>query len=403
MLYEPLRKIYYTRPQEHEKIYAERFNSSLTRQFDFPIQEFGRQKSYPAFFCYTEEFALLSEKIYGKHEELSQALKVAPPLVLEQFVLGSLVDEVRATSDIEGVHSTRREIKEVVAGLTQSVRFSSIVSKYKSLLEDSARTEFKTCQDVRTFYDEFAHKEVALLNPTNELDGILFRRDPVDVASPTGKIIHRGVSPESRIIQMLGVALEVLNDTAIPLLARVAIFHYLFEYVHPFYDGNGRTARFIVSYFLSGRFNRLVALRLSVLIKKNRKKYYELFRETDSEWNCGDLTPFVLGFTEIIAATFDDIISALNLKIMQLIKYQQRLSELAGDDALTQQIYTALLQSSVFFGGGISMARLMSVTGKSRNTLKARLAGIPSEHVIKVNGVGMLIFFKLNLAIFDKL
>ena len=202
---------------------------------------------------------------------------------------------------------------------------------------------------------------------------------------------------------MLGIALDVLNNTDIPLLARVAIFHYLFEYVHPFYDGNGRTARFIVSYFLAGRFNKLVALRLSVLIKKNRKKYYALFRETDSEWNCGDLTPFALGFVEIIAATFDDIISALNLKVTQLIKYQQRLPKLAGSDALTQQIYNALLQSSVFFGGGISMARLMSVTGKSRNTLKARLADIPDGHVIKVNGVGREIFFKLNLTIFDEL
>ena len=385
MGYESLEKIYYTRPQEHVEAYHSRFDSPMTRHFDFPIQE------------------LLSEEVYRKHEELLQALRAVPPLVLEQFVLSSLVDEVRATSDIEGVHSTRREIKEVVTGVTRSARFSSIVGKYQNILEDSSQMNFQTCQDVRTFYDEFAHKEVVLINPTDELDGMLFRRDSVEVTSPTGKILHRGVHPESRIIQMLGVALDVLNSTDIPLLARVAIFHYLFEYVHPFYDGNGRTARFIVSYFLAGRFNKLVALRLSVLIKKNRKKYYALFRETDSEWNCGDLTPFVLGFVEIIAATFDDIISALNLKVTQLIKYQQRIPKLAGSDALTQQIYNALLQSSVFFGGGISMARLMSVTGKSRNTLKARLADIPDGHVIKVNGVGREIFFKLNLTIFDEL
>ena len=77
------------------------------------------------------------EEIYKKHEDLLQALQAVPPLVLEQFILSSVVDEVRATSDIEGIHSTRKEIKEVVSGSIQSARFSSIVAKYKSILTDS--------------------------------------------------------------------------------------------------------------------------------------------------------------------------------------------------------------------------------------------------------------------------
>ena len=81
------------------------------------------------------------------------------------------------------------------------------------------------------------------------------------------------------MIEALNTSLEILNSEEIPLLARVAIFHYLFEYVHPFYDGNGRTARFIVSYFLTTRFHKLIALRLSVIIKKRRKIYYDLFKE----------------------------------------------------------------------------------------------------------------------------
>ena len=207
----------------------------------------------------------------------------------------------------------------------QSVRFSSMVAKYKSILTDSASISFRICEDIRAFYDEFAHKEVKANNLAHELDGNLFRRDSVDITSASGKILHRGTYPAERIIELLNVTLGILHDLNMPLLARVAIFHYLFEYVHPFYDGNGKIARFIVSYFLAGRFHRLFALRLSVLIKKNRKKYYELFREIDSEWNCGDLTPFVIGFTEIISATFDDISLSLNNKIMQLTNYRQKL------------------------------------------------------------------------------
>lgn len=399
MEYESLNKIYYKRPAEHNKTYAERFNSPLTRHFDFQIQEYNHRNKYPAFFCYTEEFTVLIEKIYKKHEDLLQALQAVPPLVLEQFILSSVVDEVRATSDIEGIHSTRKEIKEVVSGFVQSARFSSIVAKYKSILTDSAPMSFKTCENIRAFYDEFAHKEVTANDPTHKLDGDLFRRDSVDITSGSGKILHRGVQPEKRIIELLKVTLGILHDPDMPLLARVAIFHYLFEYVHPFYDGNGRTARFIVSYFLASRFHRLVALRLSVLIKKNRKKYYELFRETDSEWNCGDLTPFVLGFTEIVSATFDDISFSLNNKIMQLTKYRQKLYTLIKGDELTKAIYEALLQSSVFFGGGISMEGLIRVTGKSRNTIKSRLDSMPAGHVFESGSVGSKKSYKLNLSI----
>ena len=198
---------------------------------------------------------------------------------------------------------------------------------------------------------------------------------------------------------MLNITLKILHNPDMPLLARVAIFHYLFEYVHPFYDGNGRTARFIVSYFLASRFHRLVALRLSVLVKKNRKKYYELFRATDSEWNCGDLTPFVIGFTEIVSATFDDILLSLNNKIMQLTKYRQKLYALIEGDELTKTIYEALLQSSVFFGGGISMEGLMRVTGKSRNTVKSRLDNMPAGHVFESGGGGSKKLYRLNLSI----
>ena len=339
------------------------------------------------------------EEIYKKHEDLLQALQAVPPLVLEQFILLSVVDEVRATSDIEGIHSTRKEIKEVVSGTVQSARFSSIVAKYKSILTDSVPMQFKTCEDIRAFYDEFIHKEVTANDPTHKLDGDLFRRDSVSITSASGKILHRGVQPEERIIELLNVTLGILRDPDMPLLTKVAIFHYLFEYIHPFYDGNGRTARFIVSYFLASRFHRLVALRLSVLIKKNRKKYYDLFRETDSEWNCGDLTPFVIGFTKIVSATFDDISLLLNNKIMQLTRYRQRLSALIEGDALTREIYEALLQSSVFFGSGISMEGLMRTTGKSRNTVKSRLDNMPAGHVLESGVGGSKKIYRLNLSI----
>lgn len=112
-------------------------------------------------------------------------------------------------------------------------------------------------------------------------------------------------------------ALDVLHSPSMPLLIRLGLFHYFFAYIHPFYDGNGRTDRFITSYYLRTDFHVLLALRLSIFIKKNRAKYYELFTETDSEINRGDLTPFIIGFLEIILGTINDTIALLNRKKAQ--------------------------------------------------------------------------------------
>ena len=397
MKYESLKKLHYIDERKQESIYAQRFDAPMTRHFEFSIRQYDRRNEYPAFLCYTEEFVLLSEKIYRKSEQLRWLLKSVPPLVLEQFLMLNMVEEVRATSDIEGVHSTRREIEDVVKETAQSPRFSSIVGKYKMLLQRK-EINFRTCEDVQAFYDDFVHREISADEPTHQLDGNLFRKDVARIFSASGKIIHRGVQPEERIIELLKVALKTLNSLEIPFLVRVSVFHYLFEYIHPFYDGNGRTARFIVSYFMSRQFHLLVALRLSLTVKRRKKFYYDLFAETDSEWNRGDLTPFVTGFAEIISATFDDIIPLLDKKIAKLVKCKERLAQLIEGDKLTRQIYECLLESSVFFARGISMDALIRLTEKSRNTVKARLDSMPKEHLIK--GDGKKIFYKLNMGIF---
>lgn len=397
MDYETLTKIYYKKSEQHEEIYKMRFDSPTAKHFDFFIKQVGRNKEYPAFLCYTEELVLLMEKVYKKQKDFLQFFSQVPALILRQFELISVVDEVKSTSDIEGVYSTKQELKEIIDGEKDSPRFSSAIKKYIALTSNE-KFSFKTCKDVRNFYDEFAHKEIILENPNRKLDGEIFRKCSVDIQSETGKILHRGIYPEKKIIEYLTKALDILNDKKIPSLIRVAVFHYFFEYIHPFYDGNGRTARFIASYFLAEHLNYLTALRLSVVIKRNKKKYYELFKETDSEWNRGDLTPFVYGFISMVADTFDDVKNNLNRKTNQLTKYREKISNLIKGDELTLQIYEILLESTLFFGQGISMDDLMKITNKSRNTIKSRISAIPTEHIIKAGT--KKIFYKLNFKIF---
>ena len=107
----------------------------------------------------------------------------------------------------------------------------------------------------------------------------------MSVESATQKEIHRGIYPESKIIECMEQALKVLNANEMDELFKVAVFHYLFGYIHPFYDGNGRTSRFISSYLLSKEFEPTIAYRLSYTIKENIKEYYQAFKICNDRHN----------------------------------------------------------------------------------------------------------------------
>lgn len=194
-------------------------------------------------------------------------------------------------------------------------------------------------------------------------------------------------------------ALDVLHSPSMPLLIRLGLFHYFFAYIHPFYDGNGRTDRFITSYYLRTDFHVLLALRLSIFIKKNRAKYYELFTETDSEINRGDLTPFIIGFLEIILGTINDTIALLNRKKAQLKKYKERIEALPIGDTLSKNMYFILLQAALFYGKGISITDLTKLLGKSRGTIQKRLDNVQKGFLITTK-VNKTIYYKLNLRLF---
>ncbi len=70
-------------------------------------------------------------------------------------------------------------------------------------------------------------------------------------------------------------------------LVKMAIIHYQFESIHPFYDGNGRTGRIInILYLIQGKLQDLPILYLSNYINKNRPQYYTLLQEvrTKGDW-----------------------------------------------------------------------------------------------------------------------
>lgn len=401
MKYISLKKIYYTDINNYKIEHKKRFEAITTKHFSIEIKQYNREKAYPAFLCYTEEIMLLVEKFYKNYFNLFKIKQQAPPILLRQFVLSSLIDEIKSTNDIEGVHSTKKQIKDILESQPISKDFlhlKSVVDKYSKIINNED-IYFNSCQDIRKFYDTFALDEVLTEHPDWKPDGKIFRKDPVKITSATDKVLHQGVYPEEKLIDNMSIALNILNDKEIPFLIRVIIFHYFFGYLHPFYDGNGRTARFIFSYYLAKEFDEIIALRLSVIIKRYKKKYYDIFQDTDNEYNKGDLTIFVQTFLEMLNKGLKEAIDILQKKLSQLETYSDKLNKIIISDNITKNIYFILLQASLFFGEGATISEIMKTTKKSRGTIQNRLDNIPKTHLI-INNKIKPYRYKLNMMLF---
>lgn len=402
MTYTPLTKIYYSNPAEYLNEYEARFNAPRTKHFGIKIKPLKASESYPAFLCYPEELDQLIKKIYTAIKKFVPICDSIPQMAVKQFAFYSLVEEIQSTNEIEGVRSTRKEILEAhnYSGNRKDIRLLGLVNKYKQILRDQT-ISFKTAEDIRTFYDDFVLSEVA---EKDHPDGEIFRKDGVVVKSPTGsdKPIHNGVFPEDKIISHLQSALAILHDDSLSIFVRCAVFHYLFAYIHPFYDGNGRTDRFITSYFLAKETDPIIALRLSILIKQHRTKYYKLFDSTNERHNRGDLTPFVLGFLEFVLDTIENTTQILIEKKQAFHAISMVLYKKLGLSDKEFNIYYILLQATLFAPNGITVQRLAHEMNAPKDTIQEHIKKLPKEH-INIDTTHGEYCYTLNLDSFDLL
>lgn len=397
MPYVPLNKLFYSDSKNYDKIYAENFGSKYAVHVDFKIGEFD------AFFVQTPEIIAKMLAIYKAANIVNLFCCDLPGVALEQFTTSCLIDEIVLTNNIEGVHSTRREIDSLLEGGGKSTRFYGLVQKYL-MLRKGKTLEFKTCADIRAVYDELVLREVETDDPDNVPDGEIFRKGSVSVSSQTQKELHRGLYPESSIISAAEKALAFLNDESVELLYRAAAFHYFIGYIHPFYDGNGRLNRFISSYLLGRELCPLVGFRLSYTVKQNISDYYKAFGICNDPKSRGDITPFVEMFLGIVETAVTQLGEALQKRSEKLAYYRSR-SELLPDaaDAKMAQLYDYLIQAALFSENGIGTEELLRLFGVSRNTLQKKLGKVEAVELLQTVTKNRMKFYKLDLNAFDEL
>ena len=299
MEYRELSKIYYAdatnaRDTNLEAEYRRRIEADSTFRlgFDTPQGEL--------FIATPRELTVLSEAVLRAERKISNLLNALPSMASGAVLRGLVLDEIMSTNAIEDIHSTRREVKDALNSAgnapVDANRFRELATLYLNIIDGRAKAP-STPEDVRAIYDEVTYGEI----PDDKLpDGRLFRAQGVNIVQGGARVIHSGLEPESTIVEAVEKMIALSRSPEIPALYRGLAAHYLFEYIHPFYDGNGRTGRYLLSLLLSESLSSATALSLSRIIAENREAYYRAFKTTEKPLNRGELTFFVTAMLELI-------------------------------------------------------------------------------------------------------
>lgn len=377
MEYELLSKIFYKKPTEYESIYDARFNSEASIKLPIKIHE------NVGFIFNTNEITKLLVKIYKTINKIDLLRTHLPNIAINSYIIKSLKDEIALTNEIEGVRSTRKEIEDAIDSIKndKSARFKGLVDKYFKLISNEI-IPLNNCEDIRTIYDALVLPEI---EKENLPDGILFRKEPVQVVSATQKEKHRGIMPESKIIESLDLCLDFLKNDDIDSLTKISAFHYLFGYIHPFYDGNGRTSRFISSYLIKNELDVLLALKLSYTVKNNINKYYKAFDVCNDRKNKGDITFFVVTFLELLSQASDDLYTKIADLNDQLNYYNNIINMLVNEKVLNDKqakCIFILCQNRLFDDTYMNMNTLTELLEKSDTTTRKILKSLESKNLL---------------------
>lgn len=209
----------------------------------------------------------------------------------------------------------------------------------------------------------------------------------------TGEILYTPPDNEATIRSLLAnLEIFINEDDEIDSLVKLAIIHYQFESIHPFYDGNGRTGRIInVLYLVLQNLLNEPILYLSRYIIKHKADYYRLLREVTTNENWHQWIMFML--------------KAIEETSFQTLKMCKDISSLI-DKVTTEvkskipKIYSKELIETIFKNVYTKTIHLVNAEIASRNIAAKYLKNLESIGILKSIKEGREIIY-INIPLFN--
>ena len=292
------------------------------------------------------------------------------------------INEAKCSSAIENIVTTHDSIYKV---LTES-----------GFKDEAAKEVVDYRRAIWRGYEIIKEKGFISTNVLVELQGMIernnagIRKNPGTnlINSKTGEVIYTPPQDEKEIRDLLKNLEDYINenDDEVDPLIKMALIHYQFESIHPFYDGNGRTGRILnVLYLVLNNLLDSPILYLSNYINKNKEQYYKLFTEFREKNNYEDWIIYILNGVE-----------ETSKNTIELIKQIQKEMESYKEEFITKlpKIYSDELLDSLFFEVYTRINYIEDRCGVTRQTAATYLNGLVKANLLEFEKIGRESIYK---------
>ena len=133
----------------------------------------------------------------------------------------------------------------------------------------------------------------------------MFRTRPVGVVDSEGHVLHFGTLPQY-VPDLVMELLDWVKTSEVHMLIRSCVFHYEFELIHPFADGNGRVGRLWHTLLLSKWNPAFAWLPVESIIHDRQQEYYDAINASN---DAGESTVFIAFMLSAIKTSLIDAIN----------------------------------------------------------------------------------------------
>lgn len=308
-----------------------------------------------------------------------------PSIILNAITLG----EAKESSEIENIVTTYDEIfKEMTLKTTDSA--SKEVVNYRSAMNFGfAQLSEKGFLSVNSIV-----KIHHIIEP--EKGGIRVLPGTVIKNTKTGETVYTPPQGEAEILQFLSNFEKYYNENFqddLDALIKMAILHYQFEAIHPFYDGNGRTGRILNIFFLvqKGKISQPI-LCLSKYINQHKDEYYRLLHAIQADIT--QVKPFILFILQAVCEMCDFTIRFIDSFHASMEKAEKLMKEKCP------KIYKPEIIRHLFNDFYTKNELFRERIGVSRNTAGVVLKELEKQGFLVSEKIGKEVLYK-NTYLFD--
>jgi len=276
------------------------------------VQDY-RNKHRNTIFEFNEKkfYIVETQKLKNNIEDIKNFWKTTEYLVKDKFTFEllkeTLICEGFYSSTIEGAHSTVKRARTLAKGYEQPKDKDELMiyNNFTALMELRNKDDMidnDLIQNIHNITTKGTLEKV-------EDEGI-YRTVPNEILGSNQKVIFIPPQNISIMNKMIDELLEFLQEDELkkPIdnIYKAISFHFLFSYIHPFIDGNGRTVRILFTYLLKHYgYDMFYYISLSEIIyRKKAKDYYKSFIDVErsdlNDKNSYDMTYFFYYMSDVM-------------------------------------------------------------------------------------------------------